>query len=532
MSVVWQTPSVPWELCSPDRKAKLRKVWEAGNLRWKLDPSQQAMYDQIKASWPLAKSAIERSFCLDVSRQSGKDFMMSVMAVEHCIQNKRMLRIPYGCPTVDNVQDLLAPTMASIFQDCPPDMLPKEIRNNSFFNSRPYLTWPWGARIVLVGCDLHPDWLRGPASEVFILTEPAFMEGLDSLLESILFPQQLTMPHGWSILASTPPETPGHAWTQKYLPRAKDKGMYAKRTIYDCPRFTPEQVEGYRKQYGEKSTRWRREYLCEHIVESEQAVVPEFSDVKADIVHSNYKIPAYRDTYVALDPGFSHATGGVFAFYDFETDKVIIEGDLALKGLNSREVSRAVKAREWQLWGYKPEKPGAMNDETWVEEVRLMQLMFYRDLPVAQPTQSWRDGQLKYKVYRRVSDTDSRLICDMSLEHGLTISPTEKDEAIAALNAMRIRIADKKIIINPRCTWLISHLEQAVWNKGRTKFAEESGGGHFDTIPALVYLNRNMIWGKNPNPPTTVSRATHFVPPGTNKSGKTATALSRIFGKR
>lgn len=512
----------------------LRTTWASGNLRWKLDPSQQAIYDQIYASHALVKSAAERIFCLDVSRQSGKDFLMAVMAVEYCLRNRRMLRIPYGCPTAETVHELLAPTMFAIFADCPPELLPKEIKNASFRGSNSQLSWDWGAKIVLVGCDLHPDWLRGPASEVFMLTEPAFMEGLDDLMEGILLPQQLTIPHGWSIMASTPPESPGHAWTQKYLPNAKNRGMYAKRTIDDCPRFTKEQVEGFIKVYGgRKATKVRREFYCEHIVESTQAIVPEFQDIKDQVVRDDYEIPDYRDTYVSMDPGFSHATGSVFAYYDFRQDKVVVEGDVCTVGLNSREVARAIKAREWQLWGRVPTKPDWMTEEVWKDELALMRALMYRDLPVPPtPVKSFRSGSIHTKTFMRVSDTDSRLIADMSVEHGLTFSATAKDDMVTALNNWRIQLADMKYIINPRCTFLISHLEQGVWNKGRTKFAEQVGGGHFDCLPAGIYLNRNIVWGKNPFPPITHSTRTHHVPTKAGALTGTAQALSSVFSRR
>ena len=530
---VWKSPSIPWDQCDAKRKANLRQVWKAGNLRWKLDPSQQAIYDQIYATHSSVLSAAERMFCMELGRQSGKDFLMSVMAVEYCLRNRRMLRIPYGCPTADTVHELLAPTMFAIFTDCPPELMPKEIANGTFRNSRSELNWEWGAKIALIGCDLHPQWLRGPASEVFMVTEPGFIDGLEEIIDGILVPQQLTIPHGWSVLASTPSDSPGHPWIQKYLVDAQARGMYAKRTIWQCPRFNKEQVAGFIKVGGgEKATKVRREYFCEHVIETTMAVVPEFQEVKEQIVTDVYDIPAYRDTYVAIDPGFSHATGALFAYYDFAKAKVVIEGDFATKGLNSREVSRYVKAREWQLWGRVPVKPVYMTDEAWEDELVFMRKFFYRDLPVPiSPAVAWRNNEKNAKTYMRVSDTESRLIADMSVEHGLTISATAKDDSLAALNNFRIHLAEGRYLINPRCTTFISHLEQAIWNKGRTKFADEAGGGHFDTIPAAVYLNRNMVWGKNPNPPAVHNKHTHHVPAGSKPRSKTQQAMESIFGR-
>jgi hypothetical protein len=536
MSGNWESPTKPWDLCSDKRKAQLTTVWNAGNLRWKLDPSQQVIYDQIYASHGRVKSSADRIFGMDVSRQSGKDFIMATIAIETALRRRKPTRLPYGAPTKDTVHELLVPTFEAIFQDCPPDLLPHEIRKGTFRTNSKELNWPWGARIVLIGVDLHPDWLRGPATYAFFLTEPAFMDNLQDLMEGVLLPQMLTQQEGFAIMGSTPPVTPGHPWSTKYIPAFKARGSYAKRVIDDCPRFSPEQVEAFVRELGGRtSTRVRRELYCEHIIESTLAVVPEFQDVREKIVTTEGfdNVPPFRDTYVALDPGYNHATAGVFAYTDFSTGLCMIEGDFAVSRLNSREVSRYVKAREWQLWGRAPTKPQSMTEEAWKDELKMIKALFYLDLPpLASPVQSWRDGQIKINTFRRVSDTDSRLIADMSSEHGLVISPTEKDDSEAALNSLRVRLQGLKFRIHPRCVSLITHLEQGTWNKGRTKLAESPDGGHFDGIPALVYLNRNIIWGKNPNPPTMHSHHTHFIPNGAGSEATTARVLGRLFGSK
>lgn len=534
---MWQSPTKPWDLCSPERQAKLRKVWAAGNLRWKLDPSQQLMYDAIYASHATVKSSAERIFCMDVSRQSGKDFTMSVIAIEQMYRRRFPTRIPYAAPTKDNVHELLVPTIEAIFQDCPPELRPHEIRKGTFRTNAHELNWhDWGGRIVLVGVDLHPDWLRGPATYAFMMTEPGFMENLQELMEGVLLPQMLTQPEGFGIMGSTPPVSPGHPWSTKYIPAAKERAMYAKRTILDCPRFTPDQVKGMIKELGgEKSTRVRRELFVEHVIESTLAAVPEFQEVKAQVVTEEGfdKLPLFRDTYVALDPGFSHATGGVFGYLDYERDLFMIEGDFAVQYLNSSEVARYVKAREWQLWGRPPVKPGKWTDKAWADELELIRALFYRDLkPPAKPVVAYRDTDPRPGTTRRVSDTDSRLIADMSNEHGLVISPTDKDESEAALNNFRVKLQQLKYRIHPRCINLITHLEQGTWNKSRTKLAESAGGGHFDCIPAVVYLNRNIMWGLNPFPRIIHSAHTHHVPREAGQAQGTNAAIARLFGRK
>ena len=232
-----------------------------------------------------------------------------------------------------------------------------------------------------------------------------------------------------------------------------------------------------------------------------------------------------------MDPGFSHATGAVFGFPDFSRGKFVIEGDFAVQRQNSRQVSRLLKAREWQLWGRAPIQPANMTDQAWKDELDLIRAEFYPGLEsVAKPVCSWGSGQPSFKTTMRVSDTNAQLIADMSSEHGLIFSPAEKDDSEAALNAYRIALAGLKYEVHERCVDTIAHLEQAIWNKGRTNMAESSGGGHFDTIPAGVYLNRKSgQFKRNPNPQTAANKHTHHVPAPARAGSKTHQALLRLF---
>lgn len=486
----------------------------------------------VYASHGKVDSSLNRLYCLDMSRRAGKDFIMATMAIMECYKQRRRFRIPYAAPTKELCHDILVPTFEGIFQDCPPDLLPHEIRRGTFAASARELTFPWGAKIELIGVDLHPEWLRGTDTFCFFFTEPAFVEELQHLMVSILLPQLLTNPAGFGVMGSTPPVTAGHYWSTKMVPDAKIRGMYVKKTIYDNPRLGPEQVQGAIEMCGgEKTTQFQREFMCEHVTESTLSVIPEFAGVKKDIVVES-PIPPYADTYVAIDPGFAHATGGVFAYVDFARAVCVVHGCFKTQGLNSTEVSRYVKAREWQLWGREPVKPAKWSQEAWQDELHLIRALFYPNLPI--PPHSWaahNSGHMNNKTYRRISDTDSRLIADLSTEHNLNFFPTEKQNVEAHTNVLRVNIQRKKFEIHPRCVELITDLEQAIWNKSRTKIAEGAGGHHYDTLPALSYLNRNLTWGRNPFPPNQVDPFTHHTP----KKGvfdKTSSALKRAFTRR
>ena len=532
---LWTSPTKPWVQCSPKRQETLYEAWSSGALAWKLDPVQRETYDKIRASHATVESSLERLFCIEFGRRGGKDFVCSLIAIEEAMRAVRYSRIPYAAPTQEACKKIVAPTMLAIFADCPPELLPYEVKKNTFRRSADELNWDAGASIQLVGVDMYPDRLRGTSMACGFVTEAGFIGDLEDIMQSVLLPQLMTEPDGFMVLNSTPPVTPGHYWTVKMLERAKKRDMHVKRTIYDFAfRFGQHQVDGLIEEMGGvKSTKFLREGMCEHVLETENAVVPEFREAKETTVTAEpfERLPAFRDTYVSLDPGFSHATGALFGYPDFEAATFNIEGAFRVQGLNSTEVARRIWAREWQLWGRAPVKPAFYDEVAWKDELEMIRSHFYKDLAIpATPVMTWNNNQPSAKTYRRVSDTDSKLIADLAQQHSLMFFPTEKTDLELNINAMRLNVQRLRYRIHPRCVELIMDLEQATWNKGRTKFTEGAGGHHFDTISAFNYLNRNIVWNRNPFPPQQWDQSTHHIPKAT-ASGRTRTALASMFGR-
>lgn len=536
MTELWQSPTKPWVQCSAKRQEALYTAWSSGELSWKLDPVQKATYDKIRASHSTVESSLERLFCVEYTRRGGKDFVMCVIALEEAMRATRYKRIPYAAPTQDACKRIVAPTVMDILADCPPELLPYEVKRGTFRRSADELNWDRGASIQLVGVDLYPDRLRGTSMACGFMTEPGFMGDLENLMVSVLLPQLLTEPNGFMVLGSTPPVTPGHYWATTMLERAKKRNMHVKHTIYDFAfRLGQRQIDGMIEEMGGvKSTKFLREAMCEHVLETENAVVPEFREAKSvTVTEEPFKsLPLYRDTYVSLDPGFSHATGALFGYMDFEKATFNIEGCFRVQGLNSSEVARRIKAREWQLWGRAPVKPAKYTDEAWKDELEMIRSHFYPGLSISPPVTTWNNNQPYTKTYRRVSDTDSKLIADLAIEHDLLFAPTEKTDLELNINAMRLNVQRLRFRIHPRCVELISDLEQATWNKARTKFETSGGtnGHHYDTISAFNYLNRALLWNRNPFPPQSWDRTTHHVPKHAS-SNATRNALGSLFGR-
>jgi hypothetical protein len=184
-----------------------------------------------------------------------------------------------------------------------------------------------------------------------------------------------------------------------------------------------------------------------------------------------------------------------------------------------------------------PRKDKRFTDEAWQEELQYIRREELRDLP---PTRTdceawmrWDHARaaLRQQPFRGVSDTEMRMIADLRSEHGLEFLPTPKDDRDAAINGLRLRFQERKVLIHPRCSVLRAHLDHAIWKPNRTDFAQSDADGHFDALAALVYLNRNVDRQRNPNPPPEhgLSREDYMVLQTTQSSSNIAQALNQAI---
>ena len=466
-------------------EAAARIAWASGSLWFLLDSSQREVYLAFRA-------CKEPKFVLDVSRRWGKSTMMVVCAIEDCLRIPKA-QVKYGAATQDMVREIVMPLFewaldggAKLLR-CPDAMRPEWKASEMAY------VFPNGSRIKVVGLDIHPNRLRGTALDGGYLDECGFVEGLEYVVQSILVPQMQGRPHAKILMGSTPPDSPGHEWTTKYVVDAKKTGAYARRSIEDNPRLSRDEKDFFINEAGGRSSiTCRREYFAEHVVDESLAVIPEFIEQKSVIV-AEHPTPIYRDCYVSMDPGFSDLTAIVFAYYDFANGIDVIEDELDMPRANTATIADAIAKKEASLWG-------------------------------------------KKAPHRRVSDVDLRLISDLNTQHGLVFSPTPKDDKEAAINALRLRIGQGKLRIHPRCKSTIAHLEHAIWKKSRVTYERSGAYGHFDFIDALVYLVRNIDRGRNPYPRFLRGERpdTHFMGRhrGDAPRSKDTEALASLFRKR
>jgi hypothetical protein len=397
------------------------------------------------------RASSSRRFVLLWCRRGGKSYGGIAHAMAECIARPG-IDYKFAAPTQDMARNIVYPHAQDILSTCPSDLQPKV--------NRASMTWTFanGSVLKLAGCDgLNADRLRGTSLDEAFVDEAGFVSDLRGVVEDVLMPQTITT-NGRIILASTPPVSPAHPFAARYVADATVSGAIVRRTIYEMPHIPREKADEYIGEAGgPDSTTARREYLAEIVIDESLAIVPEFHKVRADIVRAAEPVQ-FRDWYVVGDFGFHDLTVVLFAWFDFERARIVIEDEIAMQGASGLDVGAAVAAKE-------------------------------RELGVTKPS--------------RYADAPLQLLADIaSTTHGmgLPFAQPPKDDADAALNALRMSLQRKEIEINPRCVVLIQHLAEGVWNDSRSSYSRAEGCGHWDAIDAIKYLVRVVNRRRNPTP--------------------------------
>lgn len=443
------------------RKAAIAKLWELGELSWKLKGKQKDIYNDIK-------SAAHDVSCILVSRRFGKSFTNCLVAVETCIKQENAI-VKYACPKQRMVTTIIKPIMREILRDCPEHLKPEWKAQDKVY------AFPNGSEIQVAGTDNgNAENLRGGYAQLLICDEAGFMDDLDYVVNSILLPTTDTT-DGKLILTSTPNyKDPQHEFHESFVFPLEAEGRLIRYTLYESPMVDERKIKRIISRYpgGEDNPKFRCEYLCEIPRETESTVVPEFTKKKSELVIEDYTLPPYYDAYIAADFGFRDLTAVLFSYYDFKNAQLVIIDELIING---------------------PE----MTTDRLAEEVKhLENLRFYDE-----------ESNTVMRPYMRVADNNLQIINDLTRLHELHFLATAKDNKEAQINELRMWVHQGKIRIHERCKHLIYHLENAQWDKSRKSFKHlkdtpsgEVRGGHADALDALIYLVRNVNSSKNPYP--------------------------------
>lgn len=421
------------------------ELWRRGNLQWKLHAGQKLIYKAIHAS-------TEKLYVLNCSRQWGKSYAMATMAIELALK-KEKARIRYGAAFHTDLSEFIVPAFEKILTDCPEDLRP-------IFNvQKSKYVFANGSEIKLVGVDKNPNGLRGNTLDWIVLDECGFIGSLDYVYKSVLVPSTTHRPKAKIIFISTPPSSPAHDFVT-YCQKATMSGNYSKFTIFDNPMLSKEAIDLLAEQVGGYETvEFKREYLCEFIVDSRLAIVPEWSSTYCQEIDTSSKAYPLWHKYVGMDIGVRDKTAVLFGHYNFAKATLYVEEEFTLEGytVTTDRIAAMVKDVETARWTTKP--------------------------------------------YRRIADNNNLvLINDLSTIHDLNFVPTDKEALEAMVNEVRLWVKAGRVIVSPACKQLLGCLEFGVWDSRRKAFDRAAAYGHFDALAALVYLVRNIDCSTNPIP--------------------------------
>ncbi len=507
-------------LSTEERAAVLRAVgrelWRRGELRWKLHADQLAIYLLIAAS-----SASR--FVMEIARRWGKTHLLAVIAIETCLRNPGG-RVVYGAPTLKHLAVFILPVFESIIEDAPPECRPVWVASSGHW------LFPNGALIHLFGADdrRKANRGRGPAALLCIFDEAGFTPLLKYILSSIFRPQLLTT-GGRTLLGSTPAEEPEHDFTE-IAARAEVNGNYARRTIFDNPRLTPERItafieedakeEGFTVEAYKETDTFRREYLAERVIDQLLVVVPEWIDKRGRLFVAVDR-PEFFNGMSILDFGGADPHAAHFGYWNAKVNKWVIEDEVLLRhGENTAVLAEAVKAKEKELWGVRAWE-GTLRGVT--EKPTDALLACLPDYMAAV-----LDAEAPKQPFTRWADNDLQLVRDLYDLHGLVFIPTAKDDKALQVNNLRVMFREEQILIHPRCINTDRHLKTTVWKDHKRRDYRRRGGEHGDLVDTLTYGARNLD-RRDPEPADWRDTSTRKSPRQLREAAEKGQSLSRIF---
>lgn len=430
--------------------------WSRGRLSYKYHEGQKVIERKFR-------SIPGQLFVANIARQFGKSYWAVSKCIEMAMQ-KPGARIKYATAFHTDLTEFILPTFDQVLSDCPEHLKPKY----KVQGSKWVFLHPCGksSEIKLVGLDKSPNSLRGNVIDMIVIDEAGFVDNLAYIYASIIVPATLHRPNCKIVFISTPPATPAHAFGD-FIQLAELQSAYVKLTIYENPRITEADIDRMAEAMGGKHTStFRRECLCELILDDDLAIVREWDDQYA-IESPKDKYYYLYHRYVGMDLGRKDHTALVFGYYDFKRATLCIEDEMTMEGSSwtTETLNHDIKAKEKELWG---------NEEF---------------------------AKGKTPPFRRISDNNNpHLIIDLSSLHNLIFNETNKESLEAMVNEVRIMVGAGKIEVNPKCKRLIGCLKYGLWDKKRKEFSRSKIYGHFDHLAALIYLVRNLAKNSNPIP--------------------------------
>lgn len=486
---------------SPKARAE---AWRKGQLWWLLDSLQYRFYQQFYAS-----AGQRRTVVWDIARRVGKTYALLVLALE-CALRGSGRSIKYAAKTQVDVRKMIRPSIRRILATCPEDIRPKDDKQTNelrvFRTPAARKSGEADSIIDIAGCDGgHYENLRGQEAHLWIVDEGAFVPELSTVVDEVLWPQTWNT-GGPGLIASSPPDTPGHAFQGYYL-GAKRVGLSARATFWETPRYSETEKWDIVRQGAEMkrmtveefmlSTVYRREFLAEFVVEETRACLPRLTETLAErLTVPEVSTPLFADWYTVIDLGGSRdPTFITTGYYDFRRQKERWQRGKKLIRPTTEEIAKEARALELETFGQQRELRG---------------------------------------MHFRIMDDDLGIVRrDLAQKYGLVTIAPQKDDKQAGLMGLQDAMLREEVEFDPACPEILAQCQAAIWNKQHTEYERVEGFGHFDALDCVLYGHRNVIPNKGRVPHLYGVDLQNTIPArGQPELSKSSKALLRAFGGR
>lgn len=388
----------------------------------------------------------------EVSRQVGKTYWALAKADEIARANPgTQLRV--GTAFKADIETIVRPNFRNVLATCPDPLRPQykaSLATYQYSNE---------AEIKLVGLDKNPDQMRGNRLRLVVIEEAGFTDSdvLRYVLDSVVSSAQLREPDARTILPSTPPEEGQEHYWCEIADRCELAGSYTKITI-DEAGFPLEAIAKLEKKLGgRESVAFRREALCQRIVDTTKTIIPEWTEKNVGAYERPRYFP-FLKKFCFLDSGVEHKTVGILGYYDFPKARLVCEAEFALTG--AEVTTRAIHDNFARL-----------------------------------------EKALSYDNPIRYSDNNNIILLqDLDSDYKMHFIPTSKDTLPAMVNNLRLWVKDQRVVLLPTCQLTARTMKSGLWNKDRTKFKTTVALGHCDALASLMYGVRNVETYAHINP--------------------------------
>lgn len=440
-----------------------REYWLRGNLRFKCFPGGQTrLYDRIHEQ-PKRFPGVAEPIVALCHRRFGKSSLSGILCVERCLRQPGA-EVHFGTDTKNHAREIIEGKLFETFKDMPEEIIYRTRQNNYWFRMK---HWPKGqeSKLVLEGLDYNlGGGMRGGSADLFIVDEAREIRNLEYVMKRVVTPMFKGRPNPTIMMCTTPPESMDHDFIRVYVERAMQTDSLITIPASQNPDWTEDDTKLMLQDYGSKENiGWRREIECELIVDTSKTIVPEWTpEIEKKCYVPEQERPKHYSPYVVLDMGWKDHSAALFAYYDFNIDKVIIVDEIFVN--------------------YTPTEDFA--------ELLVQKIEKNFPLHVRENLRVLGDGNAL-----NLADLN-RAITRLSRDK-YYVSEVDKYDRDAAINNMRSGIQAQKVLVEHHCEDTQYQLKNAHWNPKRTDFARTEKMGHCDLIACLVYLYKQIKWGEN-----------------------------------